>query len=104
MNQDEKKVLKAEAQVFKALAHPTRLRFVKLLAQGPRCVCELHANANMTLPTASRHLSVLKAAGIVSDRRQGLKVIYSLKTPCILSTMQCVTGVALRRFGRRLPA
>ena len=61
----------AQARVHKALAHPTRLFIVEELSRQERCVCELTAMVGVEMPTMSRHLSVLKAAGIVEDDKRG---------------------------------
>ena len=57
---------KAQAQMFKALAHPGRLLMLDELSRGERCVCELAALVGSEMPTVSRHLSQLKNAGISS--------------------------------------
>src|SRR3989304_3575780 len=64
---------------FPALADPTRLRCLLLLAaEGELCVCELTHALGESQPKISRHLAMLRAAGIVSDRREGLWVHYRL--------------------------
>ncbi len=85
--------LKAQARVLKALAHPTRLLLVEELARKPRCVCELRDAAGLDISTVSKHLALLRNAGIVEDEKQGLKVFYSLKTPCVLNFFKCVESV-----------
>lgn len=70
--------MKAAVRMFKALADPTRLRIVKLLERGELCVCQLTAALGMGQSRISRHLSVLKQAGLISDRRQGKWVHYQL--------------------------
>ena len=59
--------LKAQAKVLKALAHPTRLLLVEELARKTRCVCELRDAAGLDISTVSKHLSLLRNAGIVED-------------------------------------
>jgi DNA-binding transcriptional ArsR family regulator len=83
----------ARARVIKALAHPTRLLFVDELAQGERCVRDLTLMAGVDVSTVSRHLSVLKQAGIVQDEKRGLQVWYTLRVPCILNFFHCVEDV-----------
>ena len=85
--------LKAQARVLKALAHPTRLLLVEELARKPRCVCELRDAAGLDISTVSKHLALLRNAGIVEDEKQGLKVFYSLRTPCVLNFFKCVESV-----------
>lgn len=70
--------MKKTAQIFKALSDETRLRVMKLLQERELCVCELIQVLQMSQPRISRHLSVLKNAGLVDDRREGKWVYYSL--------------------------
>jgi ArsR family transcriptional regulator len=84
--------LEERAKVFKALAHPTRLFIIEALAGGPRCVCDLTERIGADISTVSKHLSVMKNAGILSDSKSGNMVFYSLKMPCVLSFFRCVDG------------
>ena len=81
------------ALVMKALAHPTRLFLVDRLAERETCVCELTALVGADVSTVSRHLSVLKNAGIVADEKRGNQVFYSLRVRCVLNWYRCVEGV-----------
>ena len=67
--------------VFRALADRTRLRILALLAGGEVCVCEIHGSLGLPQPTVSRHLAYLRNAGLVSGRKEGLWVHYSLAWP-----------------------
>lgn len=82
-----------KAKVIKALAHPTRLWMTESLADGERCVCEFVDNIDADFSTISKHLSVLKQAGIVIDEKRGKQVFYRLKVPCILKFMNCIEAV-----------
>jgi len=84
---------KARARIVKAMAHPTRLFIVDELSRGERCVCELAEMIGADMSTVSKHLSVLKAAGIVEDDKRGAQVFYALRTPCVLGFFSCVEGV-----------
>lgn len=84
---------RARAKIMKALAHPTRLLLVDELARQERCVCELTAAAGADMSTVSKHLSVLREAGIVADEKRGLQVFYRLQTPCVVQVFGCVEGV-----------
>lgn len=86
----------ARAKVLKALAHPSRLYMVDALSHGERCVCELTALVGADMSTVSKHLSVLKSAGIVSDDKRGMQVFYKLKMPCVLRFFDCVGEVMAR--------
>jgi len=78
------------SQVFKALAHPARLFMVEQLAAGEKCVCELTAMLELDTSTVSKHLSVLRNAGVVSDQKRGLMVYYSIKMTCVLGFFSCI--------------
>ena len=75
----ERQPMKKIANIFKALSDDTRLRVVKLLQERELCVCELMQVLDMSQPRISRHMSVLKNAGLVEDRREGKWVHYSLR-------------------------
>ena len=81
------------AAILKALAHPVRVLIVDALASGERCVCELNKLADIDQSGLSRHLAVLRKAGILSDRLEGMKVFYRLETPCILKAFTCAVDV-----------
>jgi ArsR family transcriptional regulator len=83
----------ARARVMKALAHPSRLFIVDELSRGERCVCDLTEMVGADVSTVSKHLAVLKAAGVVIDDRRGQQVFYRLRVPCILNFFGCVEAV-----------
>ena len=82
-----------KVKVFKALAHSVRLRIVEKLADGEHCVCDILELFEIDTSTLSRHLSVLKNAGVVADEKRGKNVYYRLKCPCILSVGECLEKV-----------
>lgn len=90
---DKDDLYKAKARILKALAHPSRLVIVDELCKGEKCVCELQQAVGSDMSTVSRHLSVMKAAGIVSDRRVGNQVFYHFRLPCVLELLRCVEMV-----------
>lgn len=94
--------LEAQAGVFKALGHPTRLFIVQELASGERCVCELHEKIPADLSTVSKHLAVLRNAGLVEDEKRGLQVFYRLRCPCILDFIGCIERVTRENALRQL--
>lgn len=83
----------ARAEILKAMAHPTRLFMMEELAKGERCVCELHEMVGSDLSTVSKHLAILRNAGLVEVDKRGAQVFYSLTTPCILKFVDCVDAV-----------
>ncbi len=106
MTTNDKARYNAQARVHKALAHATRLFIVEELSRRERCVCELTEMIGAEMPTVSRHLSVLKGAGILEDDKRGAQVFYRLKTPCVMNFFRCVTAVrqaAVKREAALLP-
>lgn len=83
----------AMAKVAKAMAHPSRLMIIDALANGERCVCELREVVGADMSTVSKHLAVMKAAGLLDDRKAGLQVFYRLRCPCVLRFFSCVEAV-----------
>ena len=84
---------KAKARIMKALSSPIRLMIVDELSQGERCVCELQPLFNINKSTLSRHVTALRNVGIVSGRRDGVRLMLKLETPCILKVFDCTMGV-----------
>jgi len=93
MKKKDKLLLNAKAKILKALAHPTRLWMTEQLINGEKCVCEFTNNIDVDFSTISKHLSILKEAGIVENEKRGKKVFYHLKIPCILTFMNCIDTV-----------
>ena len=84
----------ARAKIIKAMAHPTRLFIVDELAKnGERCVCELTEMVGVDMSTVSRHLAMLKNAGIIEDDKRGAQVYYRLRIKCVLSFFECIESV-----------
>lgn len=100
MNDIDKIKYDAKAKVLKALAHPTRLWMVEELSSGERCVCEFADILDVDFSTVSKHLSVLKQAGILDVEKRGKKVYYKLKVPCILRFIGCVDSVLEAQFNK----
>ncbi len=97
MDTERKARYEARARIIKALAHPARLLIVDELRGKSRCVCELQAELELDMSTVSKHLSVLKNAGIVQDAKKGVQVYYSLRCPCVTDFFQCAEKVLLTR-------
>jgi len=83
----------ARARIVKALAHPTRLFLVDELTRGERCVCELAQRVGADISTVSKHLAVLRAAGVVEDEKRGSQVYYRLRCPCLADFFGCIEAV-----------
>lgn len=86
-------LFEARARILKALAHPSRLFIIDRLSRQDYCVQELAEMVEADISTVSKHLSVLKNAGIVKDEKEGQKVYYKINCPCVLSFFTCVESV-----------
>lgn len=91
--QRDPRLFERRTKVVKALAHPSRLAMVDALASGERCVCELQELVGADMSTVSKHLSLLKNAGVVLSEKRGQQVWYRLRVPCLLSFFSCVDAV-----------
>ncbi len=83
-----------ESARFRALGEPVRLRIVRLLAGGELCACDLLANLEISQPTLSHHMKVLSDAGLVTGRREGLWVHYSLDAGTVAALSALVDDLA----------
>lgn len=90
MNKQTQARYDAKATVIKAMAHPTRLLIIEELSKQEHCVCELTDMIGADTSTVSKHLALLKNAGIVSDEKRGQMVFYTLKMPCVLNFLSCL--------------
>ncbi len=81
-----------QAEIAKAIAHPLRIAVVDFLKDGEQCVCDIAEHIGSERSNVSRHLSVMVNAGVLECRKEGLKVIYKLKTPCILDFFSCISA------------
>ena len=93
MDKKTQSLFEARAKIVKAMAHPTRLFIVDQLSHKELCVCEMTDMIGADTSTVSKHLSILKNAGIVSIDKRGAQVFYKLRVPCILNFFGCVEGV-----------
>ncbi len=96
----EDDVFRRQAQILKALANEARLKIVNRLARGESSVGELTQFVGLDQSTVSKHLSLLKAHGIVRDRREGNIVYYELLTPCVMNFFSCAMQVIRERAGQ----
>jgi ArsR family transcriptional regulator len=82
------------AGVIKALAHPSRVMIAEALTDGERCVCELTELVGADMSTVSKHLSVMKTAGLLEVEKRGLNQYYRLRCPCLTDFFRCVDLLA----------
>jgi len=93
MTRKDQALLHAKAHVLKALGHPTRLFMIQELSKGERCVCGFAEQVDADFSTVSKHLAVLKHAGLVEDEKRGQQVFYHLRVPCVMQFMNCIEAV-----------
>ena len=98
MDSETKLIYELKAEIIQAAAHPIRVAIIEYLSQGEQCVSEITEHVSGQRTNVSRHLALLLKAGIVESRKEGLKVIYSLKTPCILKFLTCVESVLSKKM------
>ncbi|MFQ6075669.1 MAG: ArsR/SmtB family transcription factor [Candidatus Bathyarchaeia archaeon] len=96
----EEKVVRQTSMLFKALANPTRLKILKLLKVREMCVCELTVALNLTQPTISHHLNILKYAGLLGERREGKWVYFSIARPEYMRLLQKIESAMGGRLFR----
>ncbi|HJA09037.1 MAG TPA: metalloregulator ArsR/SmtB family transcription factor [Candidatus Mailhella merdigallinarum] len=92
-----KRYIAAQARIFKALGHPSRLLMVDALREGEKCVCELQALVGDDMSTISKHLAVLREAGVVSAEKRGTSIYYRLTLCCLDTFLQCTGELVERR-------
>jgi DNA-binding transcriptional ArsR family regulator len=93
MDGKAKKLYEMKAKVLAAMAHPVRLAIVEFLRDGEQCVCDIAEHVGSERSNVSRHLAVMLQAGILEHRKDGLRMLYRLKTPCVVGFLACVTDV-----------
>lgn len=98
----ERKInLEARTKVLKALAHPTRLFIIEEIEKGESSVNTLTAMVDADVSTVSKHLTVLKNAGIVVAEKRGNQVFYRLAVPCISSFFGCIENVIAQQYAQQ---
>lgn len=90
MNDSDQLIFQNHAEIYKALAHPTRLFIIYEIAENKRSVTELADKVGIDLSTMSKHLEILKSRKIISRIKQGNQVFYRLEFTCILNFFECV--------------
>ena len=85
--------LLARSQVIKALAHPSRLFIVEQLCEHKCSVSELTEMIGVSMPTVSRHLSILMNSGIIDYKKEGATIYYHLEMKCIVDFFRCVEKI-----------
>ncbi len=94
---EQRNAFSKQARMLKALAHESRLMIVNRLSRGECSVGDLQEIVGGDLSTVSKHLALLRAHGIVEDRREGTTVYYRLLTPCVCNLFTCATQLLKER-------
>ncbi len=100
MDANAKRFYELKAEIIQAAGHPIRLAIIEFLSQGEQCVCDIVEHVDAQRSNVSRHLSVMLKAGVLESRKDGLKVIYRLRTPCIVQFLACVDQALRERMQR----
>ena len=98
MEQLSSKQLEIRAGILKAMAHPSRLLVLQALNNSEMSVAQLTELVGADMSTVSRHLAVLKGAGLLKTDKRGNQVFYQLTAPCVLSFFQCLDEVLASQF------
>ena len=93
ISKNKQRLYEKQAEIARAIAHPLRIAITNFLKDGEQCVCDIAKYIGSERSNVSRHLSVMVNAGLLESRKEGLKVIYKLKCPCIVDFFACVTSV-----------
>ena len=96
-NQEATKLYEMQAEILQAIAHPIRLATVRFLAEKEQCVCDIARHVGAERSNISRHLAVMLNAGVVAQRRDGLKMMYSLRARCVLGFLECLNKMLLEQ-------
>jgi len=82
--------LEMAASKLRAIAHPMRIAIIGLLNDNQLSVTEIYENLNIEQASASHHLNILKSKGVLSSRRNGKKIFYSLKNQTLTEIIECI--------------
>lgn len=91
-------LLAEQAKIFKSLGHPSRLLMVHALREGEKCVCDLQSLIGADMSTVSRHLAVLREAGVVKSEKRGVNIYYTLAMCCLDTFLACTSSLVEGRI------
>ncbi len=86
-----------QAELLKALAHPVRLQILEILRDGEQCVCHIEAALGQRQAYISQHLMLLRKVGLVADRKDGLRVYYSVRDTSVYAVLDVARSLASRQ-------
>ncbi len=93
MNENLKNKFDARVKIIKAMAHSTRLFIIDELSKKEKCVCELQKMIGDDFSTVSKHLTILKNAGLVFSSKQGNQVFYKIDAECVCKIICCADNI-----------
>ena len=97
LTEKKRLLFEKQAEIVNAMAHPLRIAILDFLKDGEQCVCDIAKYVGSEQSNVSRHLSVMDKAGVLECRKEGLWVIYRLKTRCIVDFLSCATACLKQR-------
>lgn len=92
------KAIELRAEILKALAQPTRLKILEFLREGEKCVCEIYLAVNGEQSNISKHLSIMQKANLLSSRKDGIRVLFSVKYREVFDIMDLVNHLLRKYF------
>jgi ArsR family transcriptional regulator len=97
LNTNKQLLYEKQAEIAKSMAHPLRMAILDFLNKGDQCVCDIAAYVGSERSNISKHLAIMTNAGLLEYRKEGLKVIYSLKCKCVTDFFTCAMDVIKRQ-------
>ena len=102
MYSEREKQIRLKAKIFNALSDPTRLEILEFLRKGEKCVCEIIPRVGLIQPVVSRHLRILKDCGLIRDRKDGNRRLYSITESKIFDMIDAATPELLGVLSKRI--
>jgi len=102
MHSKTDKLVKFKAKIFNALSDSTRLEILGFLRTGEKCVCEITPHVGLIQSLVSRHLRILKECGLVRDRKDGNKRLYSITDRGIFEIIDAATPELIGTLSNRI--
>jgi len=102
MYSEKDKQIRLKAKIFNALSDPTRLEILQFLRKGEKCVCEIIPRVGLIQPVVSRHLRILKDCGLIRDRKEGNRRLYSITETKIFEMIDAATPELLDLLSKRI--
>jgi len=82
-----------EIEVFKALSDSTRIKILELVKDEEKCICEIIPETGKSQPNVSQHLKVLKIAGLITERKEGTRILISISNPNIFDVIEHIRNM-----------